>query len=206
MLPDSSALLGHPAACCMPLAPCLPFGAVLGFVFLQPMAHHRGAALCATGCRSAAAAVIVCVQLDNRHNLVAVLAGDVPVHTTLLGQSVAACDALGALGVGAADQGELAAALVVPLDVLTRAFVVASRARALDFEAVQLVFDDQRQSAVVSRLVDRLTVNRTCRLHFEGPVNTSCTKCMAAGGRYRGVERCSADRAEQSVVDGPDVL
>jgi hypothetical protein len=58
------------------------------------------------------------------------------MHATPLGQGIAASDTLNAVDVGAADQGEFAAALIVLLEVLTRALVVAALVRAFDFETV----------------------------------------------------------------------
>jgi hypothetical protein len=82
------------------------------------------------------------IELQDGDFLEAVVAERLPVHAPMLGGGVAACHDLEAIGVRAADRGEVAKALKVPLDVLTRAHVVAALVWASDFEAVQLVFDD----------------------------------------------------------------
>jgi hypothetical protein len=82
------------------------------------------------------------IKLNEGHNLIAVLAVHLLVQTPLCWHGVAARDALLASGIWAANQRELAAALIVPLEVLTGAFMATTPIRALDPEAVQLILDD----------------------------------------------------------------
>lgn len=100
------------------------------------MAHHGRAALWAFGRRSITAGVVVHVELCNCNSFVAVLADNLLVHTSNLGQRVATHNLLCTVWVGALNKCEFAPALDMSLQVLAGTLVTATLIRAFDSKAV----------------------------------------------------------------------
>jgi hypothetical protein len=182
MFSDDSTLVYLPAPSRMPLALYLLLGAIFRFMLVQPVADHIRLAIWALRLGGVTVVVEVRAELRDGDELVAELARDVPMQAALFWAGVPASNELTAQRLGAGNQSEFAAALVVPLEILARAHVLAALVGTPDFEAVELFFDDQGQAAIVAVLVDRLPVDGAGPLHLKRSVDAPSAKCMAAWG------------------------